>query len=122
MKKYTDTHEWISFDPEAKTARIGITEEGQSELGEIVFVSLPLPNQIISRGEEVVIVESSKAATAIDSPLSGRITAINTALEKNPSLLNQSAEEEGWLFQMVLEQPEELDAYLEETSYRMVPE
>lgn len=89
------SHEWISED-----GKVGITKEAQKELGEIVYVELPKVGQEIKKGEEIAVLESTKAAVDIYSPASGRITQVNRALEEDPSLINSTPESDGWLYQI----------------------
>lgn len=109
---YTDSHEWV--DQEGK---IGITAYAQRELGEIVYIQLPKLGRHVKAGEEVVVLESTKAAADIYSPVSGEIVAINEELASFPDLLNQSPEEKGWLFKIRISHPEELDKLMDRTAY-----
>ena len=101
MRKYTESHEWI--DVSDIKARVGITERALKEIGEVVFVELPQVGSVVSAGEEVVILESTKAAVEIASPLTGTVTKVNRQLLENTHLLNHSPEDEGWLFEMEME-------------------
>lgn len=114
-KRYTQSHEWIKVDGQA--AMIGITDHAQKEVGDIVYVELPLVGKIVKAGQEVVVLESTKAAIDLYSPLSGKIVAVNEALRENPQKINQSAEKEGWLFRMTIENPKEYEGFMTESSY-----
>jgi len=116
VKKYTDSHEWIEIDNDVGT--LGITTYAQKELGEIVYVELPEPGTKVAAGEEVAVLESTKAAADVYSPLSGTITEVNSALVEEPTLINTSAEENGWLCKIALLDPSEEDALLDEPSYQ----
>lgn len=96
--KYTETHEWIYIEND--TITIGITEFATRELGDIVFVELPQPNQTVKQGEDMVVIESVKAASDILAPCDGTITDINDALNDNPGLMNTSPLEQGWVVKM----------------------
>lgn len=98
MKEFTPTHEWIEI--EGASATVGITDHAQKELGEIVFVELPKIGQIVQKGEEVCVLESTKAAADVYSPASGRVTAINDKVVQDPSLINRGAESAGWLYKL----------------------
>lgn len=116
--KYTDSHEWIHLDQTLGT--IGITAYAQKELGRIVYVELPQVGKQLKAGEEAVVLESTKAAADIYSPVSGEVVAINQKLKENPDLLNQSPESEGWLFKLRVEHPEELSTLLSKEQYQNV--
>lgn len=98
MKKGKDSHEWIIVD--GMIAMVGITAYAQKEIGEIVNVLLPILNKTIHAGEEVCVIESTKSAIDVYSPISGKIVAVNTALLADVALLNRSPEKEGWLFKV----------------------
>ncbi len=116
--KYTDSHEWIHFEEEAST--VGISEHAQKELGEIVYVQLPVVGQRVEAGEEIAVLESTKAAADIYSPASGEIVAINERAKENPSLLNTSPEKDGWLFKIAIADASELDSLLDHQQYRQL--
>lgn len=109
---FTDSHEWIDTE-----GRIGMTEYAQRELGEIVYLQLPPLGRHIRAGEEVVVLESTKAAADIYAPVSGEIIAVNEELLGSPDLLNQSPQEKGWLFQVRLSDPQELEALMDHAAY-----
>jgi glycine cleavage system H protein len=112
MIKYAETHEWID-----DKGRVGISKKAREELGEIVYIELPKVGQTVRAGEEIAVLESTKAAVDLYSPVSGKITAINEKVKENPSLLNQSPEGEGYLFEMILSLPHELDSLTSEDAY-----
>jgi len=113
---YTDSHEWIRLEGEVGT--VGISIYAQKELGEIVYVQLPEIGEEIKRGEEVAILESTKAAADVYAPVSGRVTQVNDALKTDPSFINTSPEGEGYLFKMELAHPEELEQLLSSQEYK----
>jgi len=115
MKKFTPSHEWMHI--EDGLATIGITGYAQQELGEIVYIELPKVGIQVDKGAEVVVLESTKAAADIYSPLSGEIIAINEALKDQVNLINHSPEKEGWLFKIQLSDPEEPQHYLDDQGY-----
>lgn len=118
-RKYTPTHEWIHQEEDVGT--VGITLYAQRELGEVVYVELPKVGKQVKAGEEVAVLESTKAAADIYSPVSGTIIAVNDSLKENISLINTSPEREGWLFKIALEVEDELSQYLNEGDYtRMI--
>jgi glycine cleavage system H protein len=93
--QYTTSHEWIYLH--GKKATVGISDYAQKELGEIVYIELPDIGQAIEMGELLAVVESTKAATDLYTPISGTIIEVNEALKKTPSLMNTSAEKDGWI-------------------------
>lgn len=115
MKKFTPSHEWIHVEDNIGT--VGITAHAQKELGEIVYVELPKVGKQVKVGEEAVVLESTKAAADIYSPVSGEVIAINEALQTEVNLLNRSPEREGWLFKVAIEDPEELNLTLDPQAY-----
>lgn len=104
--KYTNTHEWIAV--EGDIGIVGITQHAREELGDIVYIAFPKPDTQLNANEEVCVLESTKAAADIYSPVSGTILAINEKLQDNCSLINISPEEEGWLFKIRLSNPLEV--------------
>ena len=113
--KYTETHEWIEVKGDEGT--VGISSHAQTELGEIVYVELPKTDQTVRAGEEVCVLESTKAAADVYSPVSGTIIAINEALKEDSGLINQAPQKEGWLYKIKLSQPQELESLLTEENY-----
>lgn len=114
--KFTRSHEWIEIEAD-HSAIIGITPYAQKELGDIVYVELPKIGKEIQAGQQVVVLESTKAAADVYAPASGTITAVNESLQQMPELINQSADQEGWLFKMQLSQSAELDALMDKKAY-----
>jgi glycine cleavage system H protein len=111
--KFTETHEWIELSKEENNVGIvGVTAFAQKELGEIVYVELPQVDKEIKKGEEVAVLESTKAAADIYSPVSGTIIEINKRLTSQPELINHSPENEGWIFKIRLSNPKEWDTLL----------
>jgi glycine cleavage system H protein len=92
---YTADHEWILV--EGDTVRIGITEFAQSELGELVFVEMPVVGKKLNKGDTLCVVESTKAASDVYCPLKCEIASANQALNSDPTLVNSAPYTEGWL-------------------------
>ncbi|MCB2052082.1 MAG: glycine cleavage system protein GcvH [Novosphingobium sp.] len=113
---YTDEHDWIEVDGD--TATVGITDFAQDQLGDIVFVELPAEGATLTKGKECAVVESVKAASDILAPLSGTVTAANSALEEDPALANSAAESDGWFFKMTIADAGELESLMDEAAYR----
>jgi len=115
--KYTDSHEWIELENE-NLAIVGVSQFAQKELGDIVFIELPIIGKQVNAGQEVAVLESTKAAADVYSPVSGIIMHVNEALVQSPELVNHSPEEKGWLFKIQLSNPAELDLLMDLTAYQ----
>ena len=102
---------------EKDTAVIGITDYAQKELGEVVYVELPAIGHSVQAGDEVVVVESTKAAVDIYTPLSGTIVEVNTSLKTHPEYVNHASDGAGWLYQIRLSNPSELDPLMDQSDY-----
>ena len=113
---YTDSHEWILIS--GNKGKVGITKHARNELGEIVYVELPKPGQKVRSGEEVCVLESTKAAADVYAPVSGAILAVHDLMSKNPHALNEDPESRGWLFEIELSNPKELDRLMSLEEYQ----
>lgn len=94
--QYTKEHEWIR-EGQGGTFQIGITDFAQGALGDIVYIQLPKVGQNVRAGEVCGEVESTKSVSEIYSPLTGTITAVNSALDAAPELINQDPYVGGWI-------------------------
>jgi|TARA_B100001750_G_C15366286_1_gene524922 glycine cleavage system H protein len=97
--KFLSSHEWAKLEEDGKVT-IGISDYAQDQLGDIVFVELPEVNLEVNQGDEAAVVESVKAASEVNSPVSGKVIDINSSLEDSPETVNLSAFEEGWFFRI----------------------
>lgn len=113
--KFTNTHEWIEV--KEGIATVGVTQHAQQELGDIVYVELPKTGKEVKAGEEAAVLESTKAASDVYSPVAGTIVEVNQSLKETPELVNKSPEKEGWLFKLKVSNPAELDNLLTESEY-----
>lgn len=113
---YTTSHEWIKLREDEAT--IGISTPLQKQLDEIVYIELPKIGYEVKASDEVAVLESTKAAIDITSPLSGIITEINLNLKTDPNLLAASPEDEGWIFKIKITNPSELEELLSPDSYQ----
>lgn len=113
---FTEDHEWIRVD--GNEAVVGITNHAQEQLGDIVFVELPDVGSKVAKGDAAIVVESVKAASDVYIPVDGEITAANDALEGEPGLINDSAQDGGWLIKMKLDDPGQLDGLMDEAAYK----
>lgn len=113
--RFAETHEWVE---EKKEAKVGISTFAQSELGDIVYVELPKVGAKVRQGDELAVLESTKAAADVYSPISGTIQAVNEAVREDPSLMNQDPEGKGWIAVIELSDQKELEALIDEATYR----
>lgn len=114
--KYTESHEWIETLSNGNI-RIGITEHAQSALGDIVFVELPEMDSY-ANGDECAVVESVKTASDIYTPVTGTIVAVNESLEDTPELINESPFDDGWIFEMEVDNADDLSDLKSAEEYR----
>ncbi len=116
--KYSESHEWVLLDHEI--AIVGISRYAQEELGDVVYVELPKVGDQIKAGEEIAVLESTKAAADIYSPVSGTVIEVNGQVKENPSLLNSAPEKEGWIFKIAPSDLSELNSLLDESQYLLI--
>jgi glycine cleavage system H protein len=114
--KYTKSHEWVKTNEDG-TVTVGITDNAQELLGDLVFVELPEEGSVLEAGDQCAVVESVKAASDVYAPISGEIIAVNVSLEDEPELVNADAFGNGWLFRMKPEQPEQVSSLMDAGSY-----
>lgn len=114
--KYTESHEWIETLDNGNV-RIGITEHAQSALGDIVFVELPEEDSYAT-GDECGVVESVKTASDIYTPITGTIVAANQTLEDTPELINESPYDDGWIFEMEVDNADDIADLMSAEEYR----
>jgi len=114
--RYTKEHEYIRI--EGDSGVVGITDYAQTQLGDVVFVELPLVGKILTKGVEAAVVESVKAASGVAAPVSGEVVEINRALEETPGLVNADAAGEGWFFKVRVADAAELETLMNEDAYQ----
>ena len=114
--KYTEEHEWLL--PEGELITVGITEHAAEQLGDVVFVELPEPGTSVSKDDEIVVIESVKAASDILAPLDGEIVEVNEALVDNPALVNEDPLGEAWFFKMKASDTKPMDDFMDEAAYK----
>jgi glycine cleavage system H protein len=115
--KYSKSHEWARVNEDGSVT-IGISDNAQDQLGDMVFVELPEVGQTVTAGEACAVVESVKAASDVYSPASGEVVEVNEILADTPETVNQDAYGEGWLFRMQPGDIAELDALLDADAYQ----
>ena len=114
--RYTNDHEWVSVD--GSRARIGITDYAQEALGDVVFVQAPKVGESVSAGDSFSEVESTKSVSDIYAPVSGTIAAVNDQLSSTPELLNSDPYGAGWICEIEMSNPADLDALLDAVGYQ----
>ena len=113
--KFTEEHEWLRS--EGDVVVVGITEHASTQLGDVVFVELPEEGATVSKDDEIVVIESVKAASDILAPLDGEIIEINEALSDEPSKVNEDPMGEAWFFKMKPSDPSQVEEYMTEDEY-----
>ena len=113
--KFTEEHEWLRT--EGDIVVVGITEHASTQLGDVVFVELPEEGTTVSKDDEIVVIESVKAASDILAPLDGEIIEINEALSDEPSKVNEDPMGEAWFFKMKPADPSQVEEYMTEDEY-----
>ncbi len=115
MLRFSKDHEWVRVD--GNTARIGISDYAQSQLGDVVFVELPEIGKVLKKGAEAAVVESVKAASEVYAPVGGTVTAVNAALVDDPAAVNADPLGAGWFVEVTLADAAELDGLMDEAAY-----
>lgn len=114
--RYTSEHEWVrTVAPDS--VRIGITDYAQDSLGDIVYVQLPEADENVHSGTPMGELESTKSVSDLFAPVSGSVVATNDALVNNPELCNSDPYGEGWIIEVKLSDPDELDALMTASDY-----
>ena len=114
--KFTEEHEWLR--PEDDIVVVGITEHAAEQLGDIVFVELPEEGTSVSKDDEVVVIESVKAASDILAPIDGEIVEVNETLTDAPARVNDDPMGEAWFFKIKPADPSQMDDYMSESEYK----
>ena len=113
--RFTKDHEYVRV--EGAVATVGISDYAQQQLGDVVFVELPKVGAKFDKGAAAAVVESVKAASDIYSPVGGEVVAVNDVVQKETALINEDAQGRGWLFQLKLTDPSEVDGLMDEAAY-----
>jgi glycine cleavage system H protein len=113
--KFTKTHEWVRL--EGDTGVMGISDFAQQELGDIVFVESPEEGTEIAAGDAMGSVESVKAVSELNAPVSGTVAAVNEDLQDHPEVLNHDPYGQGWIVKVTLSDPAELSSLMDAEAY-----
>jgi glycine cleavage system H protein len=114
--KFTEEHEWLDVDGDIVT--VGITAHAAEQLGDVVFIELPEVGDEFTKDDEIVVIESVKAASDILSPLDGEVVEINEALTETPGKVNDDPQGDAWFFKLKVEDLSPMDDYMEEAAYK----
>ena len=114
-KFFTKEHEWVEID--GNQATVGISEHAAHELGDITYVELPPRGKSVKQFDTLAGIESVKAASDIYSPVSGKVVQVNEKLEEKPELVNESAEDAGWICKLEAVDAAEVGSLMDAAAY-----
>lgn len=115
-RKYTVSHEWVKM--EGDVAVIGISDYAQDQLGDVVFVELPAVGTMIEAGKAFGVVESVKAASDVNAPISGKVESINEQLASAPETVNKDALGSGWFIKVRPSNPADVNKLFDAATYQ----
>ena len=115
MKYFTEDHEWVEVN--GNEATVGISEYAVDELGDISFIELPEEGDDFIIGDRLGSIEAEKGTCDLYSPISGSVSIVNETLVDDPSLVNESPEDKGWLCKLTNFDSSELDDMMDEDDY-----
>jgi len=113
-RKYTTSHEWVKA--EGDCFLVGITDDAQDQLGDLVFVGDVQVGAKLAAGDTAAVVESVKAASDIYAPVAGEIVAFNEALNDQPALVNEAAYDQ-WIFKIRADNASDVDGLMDAAAY-----
>ena len=113
--KYSKEHEWIKLEGEIAT--IGITKHATEMLGDIVFTELPEKGSSVEKDGAAGVVESTKAASDVYTPVSGEVVDLNQSIVDDPSKINQDPENSAWFFKLKIKDKSEMDTLMNKDEY-----
>ncbi|HYP46890.1 MAG TPA: glycine cleavage system protein GcvH [Propionibacteriaceae bacterium] len=114
--KYTSEHEWVRSGNAARV-RVGVTEYAAEQLGDIVYVSLPVVGDTVAAGDACGELESTKSVSDLFSPVSGVVATVNEQLSSTPETINADPYGDGWLFELDMDEEADLDVLLDADAY-----
>ena len=114
-RKFSKNHEWVQLKEDI--AVVGITKHATEMLGDIVFVEVPEKGKIVEANDQTAVVESTKAASDVYSPISGEITEGNKIIVDDPSKINTDPEGESWFFKIKLKDKTQFDSLMTKEDY-----
>ena len=114
-KKFSKKHEWVSI--EGETATVGITKHATEMLGDIVFVEVPEQGKSVEKEGQAAVVESTKAASDVYTPVGGEVVDTNQVIVDDPSKINEDPEGSAWFFKLKMKDQSELDSLMNKEEY-----
>ena len=114
--KFTEEHEWLDADGDVVT--VGITAHAAEQLGDVVFAELPEEGTEVAKDDEIVVIESVKAASDILAPIDGEIVEVNAAILDEPSKVNDDPEGEAWFFKIKAADLSQMDDLMDDKAYK----
>jgi glycine cleavage system H protein len=114
-KKFSKKHEWVELNGDVAT--VGITKHATEMLGDIVFVEVPESGKLVDKDGQTAVVESTKAASDVYSPISGEITESNKSIVDKPESVNSDPEGDSWFFKIKIKDKSELDSLMSKAEY-----
>jgi glycine cleavage system H protein len=114
--RFTESHEWVHV--ESGVATVGISDHAQSELGDVIFIELPVVGAVLKAGDKFGTIESVKAASDLYAPVGGTVTGVNDQLADAPERVNADPYGEGWMIR--LNHVDDNAALLDEAGYRAI--
>ena len=118
--KYTAEHEWIKV--EGNRGRIGITTFAQDQLGDVVYVELPKVGAKVTQFAVFGVIDSVKASSDLYSPVTGTVVAVNEELTSSPDLVNREPYGQGWMIEVELDDPGQVEQLMSAETYRAIAE
>lgn len=115
--KFTPEHEWLQLEADGNVV-LGITEYAQEQLGDIVFVELPVIGAHLDNGNNLVVIESVKAVGEVKLPVGGTVVGVNERLANEPELVNNAPLADGWLLRIKLDDAALLDGLMDANAYQ----
>lgn len=113
--RYHKEHTWVRVSGSKGT--IGITDHAQDSLGDIVYIDLPEVDSLVEANTEISEIESTKATSAVISPVSGKILEVNENLSESPEIINEEPYGKGWIAVIEIESASELDDLMDASEY-----
>jgi len=114
--KFLSSHEWAKLEEDGKVT-VGISDYAQDQLGDIVFVELPKKGSLVKKDGNAGVVESTKAASDVYTPISGEVVESNQSIVDDPSKINSDPENEGWFFKLKIKDKSEIDTLMNKEEY-----
>lgn len=112
--KFSTDHQWVST---SAPYRLGVSDYIQDQLGPLIFVDLPAVGAELRQGDEYAAVESDKRNCPLAAPVSGKVTAVNDALSNDPTVINHSPYNDGWIIELELQDPDQMNCLMTANEY-----